>query len=47
MVVISSEMPEVMGLCNTIYVMREGRITGSLSASEISEEKIGYFSTIG
>lgn len=46
-VVISSEMPEVMGLCNTIYVMREGRITGSLSASEISEEKIGYFSTIG
>ena len=46
-VVISSEMPEVMGLCNTIYVMREGRITGSLSASEISEERIGYFSTMG
>lgn len=46
-VVISSEMPEIIGLCNTIYIMREGQIRGKLLASEVSEEKIGFYSTIG
>ncbi len=46
-IVISSEMPEVMGLCSTVYVMREGQITGKLSGEEITEEAIGYLSTLG
>lgn len=46
-VVVSSEIPEILGICDTIYVMREGKVTGILDASEAEEEKIGYFSTVG
>lgn len=37
---ISSEMPEILGMCDRIYVMSEGRITGELSHNEASQEKI-------
>jgi putative multiple sugar transport system ATP-binding protein len=37
---ISSEMPELLGMCDRIYVMNEGRIVGELSKSEASQEKI-------
>jgi len=37
---ISSELPEVLGMCDRIYVMSEGSITGELSRSEASQEKI-------
>lgn len=46
-IIVSSEIPEILGLCDYIYVMREGRITGSFSKEEAGEEKIGYYSTIG
>ena len=46
-ILVSSEIPEVMGVCDTIYVMREGRVTARLTAEEATEEKIGYYSTIG
>jgi ribose transport system ATP-binding protein len=39
-IVISSEMPEVIGLCTRIAVMREGRIVGMLEGDEISEQEI-------
>ena len=39
-VFISSEMPELLGMCDRIYVMNEGRIVGELPASEASQEKI-------
>ena len=39
-VVISSEMPELLGMCDRIYVMTEGRIVGELSRAEASQEKI-------
>jgi ribose transport system ATP-binding protein len=39
-VVISSEMPEIIGLCHRVVVMREGRITGVLSGDEINENEI-------
>ncbi|MGY5778850.1 sugar ABC transporter ATP-binding protein [Rhizobium sp. LEGMi135b] len=39
-IVISSEMPEVIGLCTRIAVMREGRIVGVLEGDEISEQEI-------
>lgn len=38
--VISSELPEVLLLCERIIVMHEGRITGELSRKEATQEKI-------
>lgn len=37
---ISSELPEILGMCDRIYVMSEGKITGELSAQEATQEKI-------
>jgi putative multiple sugar transport system ATP-binding protein len=39
-VMISSEMPELLGMCDRIYVMNEGRIVGELSREEVSQERI-------
>jgi ribose transport system ATP-binding protein len=39
-IVVSSELPEVIGLCTRIAVMREGRIVGMLEGDEISEQEI-------
>jgi len=39
-VMISSEMPELLGMCDRIYVMNEGRFVGEFSAAEASQEKI-------
>jgi len=38
--VISSEMPELLGICDRIYVLNEGRIVGEMKGSEASQEKI-------
>lgn len=38
--VISSEMPELLGICDRIYVMNEGRVVGEMAASGASQEKI-------
>ena len=37
---ISSELPEILGLSDRIYVMQNGHITGELSGEEATEEKI-------
>lgn len=37
-ILISSELPEILGVCDRIYVMREGKIVGELPASEASQE---------
>lgn len=37
---ISSEMSELVGMCDRIYVMSEGRIVGELAKSEASQEAI-------
>jgi ribose transport system ATP-binding protein len=42
---ISSEMPEVIGLADRVYVMREGAITGQLGADEIDEQRIIQLAT--
>lgn len=39
-IVISSEMPEVIGLATRVAVMREGRIVGMLEGEEINEQVI-------
>ncbi len=37
---ISSEMPELLGMCDRIYVMNEGAFVGELTAGEASQERI-------
>ena len=37
---ISSELPEVIGVSDRIYVMREGKITGCVDREDATEEKI-------
>jgi putative multiple sugar transport system ATP-binding protein len=37
---ISSEMPELLGMCDRIYVMNEGRFVAEFSAGEASQERI-------
>ena len=39
-IMISSEMPELLGMCDRIYVMNEGRIMGELTRAEASQERI-------
>jgi|TARA_R110000744_G_scaffold2556_6_gene10146 putative multiple sugar transport system ATP-binding protein len=39
-VMISSEMPELLGMCDRIYVMNEGRFVGELDKADASQEKI-------
>nr|WP_263324773.1 sugar ABC transporter ATP-binding protein [Neobacillus sp. Marseille-Q6967] len=46
-IMISSEMPELLGLSNRILVMNEGRITAELSQHEATQEKIFYYASGG
>ena len=39
-VVLSSEMPEILGLCDRVYVMREGRIAAEYARAEATPEKL-------
>ena len=39
-IVISSEMPEILGLCHRVLVMREGRIEGELTGERLQEGEI-------
>jgi ABC-type sugar transport system ATPase subunit len=39
-VMVSSELPEVLGMSDRILVMHEGRLTGSFLRSEASEERV-------
>jgi putative multiple sugar transport system ATP-binding protein len=38
--VISSEMPELLGICDRLYVMNEGRLIDEMPVHEASQEKI-------
>ena len=40
LIVISSEMPELLGISDRIYVMNEGEIVGEMSSEEASQEAI-------
>ena len=39
-IMISSELPEVLGMCDRIYIMNEGRMVGELTSEEASQELI-------
>lgn len=39
-IVISSELPEILGICDRVYVMNEGKIVGELDRKDASQESI-------
>ena len=39
-IMISSEMPEILGMCDRVYVMNEGRIVAEMDIADASQEKI-------
>ena len=39
-IMISSEMPELLGMCDRIYVMNEGKLLAELNAKEATQEII-------
>jgi len=46
-IMISSELPEALGMADRIYVMNEGEIKGVLSKEEASQEKIMHLALVG
>lgn len=44
---ISSELPELIGLCTRILVMCEGRLTGEVTGNDINETAIMHYATLG
>jgi ribose transport system ATP-binding protein len=44
-VVISSEMQELIGLCHRVVVMRNGRVAGEVAQGDLSEDSIVYLAT--
>ncbi len=39
-IMISSELPEIINMSDRIYVMNEGRVTGCLDHADVTQEKI-------
>lgn len=46
-IMISSELPEILGMSDRIIVMQEGRVRGELTREEASQEKIMTLATGG
>ncbi|HZX99692.1 MAG TPA: ABC transporter ATP-binding protein, partial [Dermatophilaceae bacterium] len=45
-IVISSELPELLGICDRIYALSAGRITGELTRAEASQESLMHLMTM-
>ena len=45
-IVISSELPELLGICDRIYALSSGRITGQLTRAEASQESLMHLMTM-
>jgi ribose transport system ATP-binding protein len=45
-IMISSELPEVLRMSHRIVVMSEGRVTGELEAGEATQERVMHFATL-
>jgi rhamnose transport system ATP-binding protein len=41
-VMVSSELPEVLGMADRVIVLREGRIAAELARAEATEESVMY-----
>lgn len=46
-IMISSELPEILGMSDRVVVMQEGRINGILDRSEATQESIMHLATKG
>lgn len=46
-VVISSELPELIGVCDRVLVIREGRIAGEVAGNDMTEDRIIYLASVG
>ena len=46
-IMVSSELPEVLGMSDRILVMHEGRISGELSRAEANQERVMFYATGG
>lgn len=44
-IMVSSELPEIINMCNRCYVMCEGRITGELAEEEFRQETMMFYAT--
>ena len=44
-IMVSSELPELIGMCDRIYVMNQGHIAGCISREEFSQETIMRYAT--
>jgi ABC-type sugar transport system ATPase subunit len=45
--VVSSDLPEVLALCDRIVVMREGRVQGEIAGAGATEETVMHLATSG
>jgi ABC-type sugar transport system ATPase subunit len=45
--VVDSEVEELLALCDRVYVMHRGRISGDLEGSEMSEDQVAYLASGG
>jgi ABC-type sugar transport system ATPase subunit len=46
-IMLSSEMPELLGMCGRILVMNDGSITAEFNQNEATQEKIFYYASGG
>lgn len=44
-IMVSSEMPEILGMCDRILVMHEGKMTGIIDRAEATQERIMQYAT--
>ncbi len=42
---VSSELPELIGMCDRIYVMSKGAVTGEIERKDFSQELIMKYAT--
>jgi rhamnose transport system ATP-binding protein len=44
-ILISSELPEVLAMADRVIVLHEGRVTGTFARSEATQERVMYAAT--
>ncbi|MGY4645696.1 multiple monosaccharide ABC transporter ATP-binding protein [Cellulomonas sp. URHB0016] len=45
-IVISSELPELLGVCDRIYALSQGRITGEVAREDATQERLMHYMTM-
>ncbi len=44
-IMISSELPEILGMSDRVYIVSSGKITGEMPVEEATQEKIMHMAT--